>query len=440
MKRSSSTWDWANIDPERRPAFMRHVAVIGAGPIGLEAALEARHRGFEVTLFEAGEVGEHLRLFGHMTLFTPFAMNSTPFGRERVVSSGAKSIDEDVLLKASELVERYLEPLANLPELAGRVHTRSRVTHVGREGLTKGSGAGGSGCRSGQSFLLRVDDARGRTRLERADVVIDATGVYGNPKWTGAGGLPAIGEERLGSRVDRHAPALLGPDRARFSGASVLLVGDGHSAATALLELMELARMSPAGAPQVHWVTRARGERPFVELPGDPLPARRELHLKANAVAGDARWLAHYPGWTITGYEETGSGAIRTKLSSSDGKEVALSVDRVLALVGYRPDTAITRELQVHHCYASEGPMKLAAAILASALESPERAADCLAQTAHGPESLRNPEPDFFILGAKSYGRNPAFLLTVGHRQVEDALSLIEAAEPLQSAASSSAR
>ncbi|HKO22107.1 MAG TPA: FAD-dependent oxidoreductase, partial [Candidatus Eisenbacteria bacterium] len=34
----------------------RRVAVIGAGPIGLEAALEAARRGFEVRLYEAGRV------------------------------------------------------------------------------------------------------------------------------------------------------------------------------------------------------------------------------------------------------------------------------------------------------------------------------------------------------------------------------------------------
>ena len=44
--------------------------------------------------------------------------------------------------------------------------------------------------------------------------------------------------------------------------------------------------------------------------------------------------------------------------------------------------------------------MKLAAALLGA------RGGDCLAQTSHGAETLANPEPGFFILGAKSYGRN----------------------------------
>ena len=59
--------------------------------------------------------------------------------------------------------------------------------------------------------------------------------------------------------------------------------------------------------------------------------------------------------------------------------------------------------------------MNLAAALLGEA-----GAATACAVAAHGPETLRNPEPGFFILGAKSYGRNSRFLLQVGWQQVDD--------------------
>jgi len=45
---------------------------------------------------------------------------------------------------------------------------------------------------------------------------------------------------------------------------------------------------------------------------------------------------------------------------------------------------------------------------------------DCLAQTSHGVDSLLNPEPGFFILGSKSYGRNNTFLVRTGWEQVEE--------------------
>ena len=53
-------------------------------------------------------------------------------------------------------------------------------------------------------------------------------------------------------------------------------------------------------------------------------------------------------------------------------------------------------------------------------------AGDCLAQAAPGPELMRTPEPQFFVCGAKSYGRNSAFLLTLGHAQVEAVVGILE--------------
>src|SRR5262249_7058129 len=110
---------------------------------------------------------------------------------------------------------------------------------------------------------------------------------------------------------------------------------------------------------------------------------------------------------------------------SNGGEPLSLTVDRVLALVGYRPDLSLYRELQVHQCYASEGPMSLAAALL-RASSAGAQSGDCLAQASFGPDSLRSPEPDFFILGQKSYGRGSNFILRVGHEQIRDVFKIIE--------------
>jgi hypothetical protein len=101
------------------------------------------------------------------------------------------------------------------------------------------------------------------------------------------------------------------------------------------------------------------------------------------------------------------------------GKSRTWEVERIIANVGYTPDTNLYRELQVHECYASLGPMRLAAALAKQA------SADCLAINARGPDLLRNPEPNFFILGAKSYGRNSNFLLRSGFEQVRDVFTIV---------------
>ena len=63
--------------------------------------------------------------------------------------------------------------------------------------------------------------------------------------------------------------------------------------------------------------------------------------------------------------------------------------------------------------------MKLAAALLGSDSQ------DCVTQESHGADTLVSPEPNFFILGSKSYGRNTTFLMRVGWQQVEEVFSLL---------------
>jgi hypothetical protein len=40
-------------------------------------------------------------------------------------------------------------------------------------------------------------------------------------------------------------------------------------------------------------------------------------------------------------------------------------------------------------------------------------------------DGLTSPEPDFFILGARSYGRGSTFLLKLGFEQIRDVLTLL---------------
>ncbi|MDX1568584.1 MAG: hypothetical protein R3223_12335, partial [Longimicrobiales bacterium] len=108
------------------------------------------------------------------------------------------------------------------------------------------------------------------------------------------------------------------------------------------------------------------------------------------------------------------------RFEDANRAESEVEVDRIVSLTGSVGDHSLYRQLQVHECYATSGPMNLAAALLGS------DSADCLDQTSHGPDSLVNPEPDFFLLGAKSYGRNNTFLMRIGWEQVEDVFDLLE--------------
>src|SRR5579859_5644426 len=93
------------------------IAVLGAGPIGLEAALYATSLQLPCTVFERGRVGDNLQRWGHVRLFTPFGMNSTPLGRARIRADQPEHTlpDANAILTGRGHLAAYLEPLALSP-------------------------------------------------------------------------------------------------------------------------------------------------------------------------------------------------------------------------------------------------------------------------------------------------------------------------------------
>ena len=79
-------------------------------------------------------------------------------------------------------------------------------------------------------------------RRDLARAIIDASGTWTTPNPLGASGLPAAGEAEFADRIAYGIPDILGRDRHVYAGRKTLVVGSGHSAANALLELAELAR------------------------------------------------------------------------------------------------------------------------------------------------------------------------------------------------------
>ena len=397
------------MNPASSAAPLPRIAVLGAGPIGLEAALLARTLGYPVTVYEAGDtVGSHVRDWGHVRMFTPWALNWSALGRRRLAEEGVPEPAADALPTGREFVEQYLEPLSRLPEMDGVVKTGHRVVSVGRAGLLKGDAipATGDETRTSRPFRILLDTPDGE-QVADADIILDVTGVYGQPNALGADGIPARGERALASRIVTGLPDVNGADRARFTGRRIAVVGSGYSAATTVLRLEAIAS-------EVHWITREH-DLPVLRIPGDSLPERDALAELANSIVTEGR-VTHHGATLVHGIEESGN-AFRLILEDA----VALEVDEVVNQTGFHPDSSLHRELQVHQCYASEGPMNLAAALLGAGTDG----GDCMEQTGFGPETLTNPEPGFFLVGMKSYGRNPDFLLRIGREQVRDVFRLI---------------
>lgn len=394
------------------------VVVIGAGPIGLEAAAAAHAAGHAVTVLEQGEIADHVRQWGHVPLFTPFGMNSGPAGRKLLETAGVVVPADDEHLSGAIWRERYLLPLATALRDGVRLQTAATVRHVSRPHLLKNDAVGETRRRAADGFRVFYEQHHGEHVLD-ADVVLDCSGTWGTPNWLGPGGAPALGERGLRGAICYHPPDVLFAHFERYAGRHVCLVGNGDSAATTVLALVQLAE-TVAGT-RVTWVTRTGGAGPVSARPDDPLPGRRSVVALANAAAaagGDVvRWIRDAQVVEIT--KDAKGFALR--LETRDGERLE-QVDEVIATIGYEPDDSLYRELQVHECYASRAPMKLSAALLAA---SGAGGADCLDLGGFGPEVLQNPEPRFFILGAKSYGKTSAFLLRTGYEQVRVVMGLI---------------
>ncbi len=399
------------------PPSPNSLAIVGAGPIGLEAALAALERGFDAHVFERGEVGAHVRAWGHVRMFTPWRMNWTARGCAALAESGWQRPDPDACPTGHEFADLYLDPLARLPRLKGRVHAGAQVAHISRAGTRKSEHVGRPE-RAARPFRLLVRDRGGRESFLHARAVIDASGVYGQHNWMGSGGIPARSEMYLAPQLSYHLDDVLGAQRARYAGKRTLLVGGGHSAATAAEALARLAEEAPGTA--VVWVTRKPAGALYADLADDPLAERRRLVARARALlAGASPAVAHVGGAEVEALEFN-SATHRFRVTLLVGEQPRVEeVHNVLALVGYGPDNSLYRELQMHECYASRGPMKLAAALLGA------DASDCLAVPAFGADMLASPEPDFYLLGNKSYGRTPTFLLQTGHQQVEDVVNAL---------------
>lgn len=396
-----------------------HVAILGAGPVGLDAALALAERGVPFTLYETGTaVAEHVRSWAHVEMFSPWALDVSPRMARALAAAGQQVPDDPHRCPTGgELVDRVLAPVAGLPQIAGSLETHSRVVAVGRHGLLKHEQIANQ-VRAARPFRLLVQSSDGsaRERVDSAAVVFDCTGSYGHPNAVGDGGIPAPGEVSCGDQIDHHIPS---PTEIaeRYAGRHVLLLGAGHSAQTAASDLAAQAERDRT--TRVVWAVR-QSEPAWGSPVDDPLPIRAALAARARALfAGASPAVEMRRGVVVESFAKE-QGRMRVELRQDDGRRETLVVDRVLALTGGVGDHSIYRQLQVHECYATGAPMKLAAALLGAAAGG-----DCLAGGSHGAATLVNPEPGFFILGAKSYGRTSTFLLKTGWQQVDDVMSLL---------------
>src|ERR1700681_2460166 len=248
------------------------VAIIGAGPVGLAAAAHVLERGLRPVVLESGDSIVHaVRQWGHVQLFSPWEYNIDRAAARLLAATGWNSPKPEQYPTGTELLERYLDPLANNTALRSHIHTTSHVTDISRVGFDKMKTKG----RDAAPFEIRYQNGQG-PKVARADAVIDASGTWHSPNPAGANGLRAIGEAEVTDKIAYGMPDVLGKDRARYAGKTVAVLGAGHSAIGTLTDLAQLAAQWAETKPI--WLLRANDPaKAFGGGANDKLAARGEL-------------------------------------------------------------------------------------------------------------------------------------------------------------------
>ena len=131
----------------------------------------------------------------------------------------------------------------------------------------------------------------------------------------------------------------------------------------------------------------------------------------------------------VTGFATDRLQPLDGGIVAAAGRREVGPFDEVVAVTGYRPDLDIVRELRLGLDSALESPTDLAPLI-------DPNIHSCGSVPPHGARELAHPEPGFYIVGMKSYGRAPTFLLRTGYEQVRSVTAALtgdtEAAERVE--------
>jgi hypothetical protein len=367
-------------------------------------------RGLRPVLLEKGaRVGAALLDWGHVRVFSPWDYNVDATARALLAEDGVTAPSGAHLPTGEEIVTQYLEPLSRVPAIASGLSLEAEVTGITRQGHDLISNIG----RAEAPFVVRYRDAEGDHRL-LARAVIDASGTWLRPNPMGADGLAVPGEAETSDLIAYGIPDVDGAARESYAGKRTLVLGSGHSAINVALALLDLQEKTPG--TEVLWALRRdRIARLLGGGLNDQLPGRGALGLAAKRAIDEGRLNMLAP-FVVDRITRSGSGLHVD--ATLGGRPVVEVVDRVVVATGFRPDFSFLRELRLGLDPAVEATPALAPLI-------DPNVHSCGTVPPHGVDELAHPEPGFFIVGSKSYGRAPTFLMATGYEQVRSIVAEI---------------
>ena len=202
----------------------------------------------------------------------------------------------------------------------------------------------------------------------------------------------------------------------RYKNKNIVVVGGGHSAVNVLLDLAEVQKDFPE--TQLNWVLRKKDVSiVYGGKEDDALAARGALGIRIEKLVNSEK-LSIYTPFHILKLTKNGSG-IQIE-GDLNGKSATIpNIDEIISNTGSRPDFDMIREIRVDIDASLESVFDLAELI-------DPNIHSCGTVRPHGEKELRHPEKDFYIVGSKSYGRAPTFLMATGYEQVRSVVAYLD--------------
>lgn len=387
------------------------VAIIGAGPVGLATAAHLVRYEQPFILLESGSsVGTNILTWGHVRLFSPWRYNIDKSASILLKNQGWDEPNLDVLPTGSELVQQYLLPLANTPEIKESLVLNTKVLSVSRKNMDKMKTTN----REKQPFIIYAEQ-NGEFKQFEVRAVIDASGTWGNPNPANSSGVWLRDEVSIRDQVFYGIPDIFGKDKSRYLNKHVAVIGGGHSAINSILELVKLKEEHPD--TKIVWVMRKeRVDEAYGGEELDALEARGDLGSRIHQSV-DSGVVQVVTPFRIQNVKEL-NGKIELIGFNKGNKDTIPNIDEMIVNSGNRPDFSILQEVRIDIDTVTESVGDLAPLI-------DPNIHSCGTVRPHGEKELRQPDKDFYIVGAKSYGRAPTFLMATGYEQVRSVVAYL---------------
>lgn len=306
-------------DPEvETPAT---IAIIGGGPVGLEAAIYGRFLGYFVSIFEQRRVAHRLLDWHDRSLAVTVGECTTSMGHAAIAAQNPEYVRRpaDEVYTGRSYAEEYLLPLAKTDLLFDDIHFLSPVADVSRCGTFVTDDIERQE-RCNDEFRILVEGRHRGAWVSRADIVIDCRGSVQKQSGMGPGGGLAIGEAALRDSFLLHTPLDRKFEAKSVVGKHVCLVGQSVRAAQFATEYLN--QFGQEANSRLTWVVRP-DRRHDSQSVADALASMREV-TNCNIVIIECLGVEQI--------QRNEAGCYQLRFLREDDSTVEMTCDAVISL------------------------------------------------------------------------------------------------------------